>query len=152
MADCSVCVQWQIDLIPASMVLFAALLKNTTAVFIAKHCRVRHSINHWQLKGPEAILELLYLVCGYLPKWNHHPKVFISNDMGLNTTPIVIILTFDRYTCSQNGQKGQNEPVFPTRFQVPLGLFWVPYVTASLSFAIKTSMKMEPIQLNDCTI
>ena len=56
--------------------------------------------------------ELLYLVRGYIPKWNHHPEVFVSNDMGLNTIPIVIILTFD--TCSQNRQKVPNEQVFPT--------------------------------------
>jgi hypothetical protein len=36
--NCSVCVRWQIDLIPASMVLLAAHSKNATAVFIAKHC------------------------------------------------------------------------------------------------------------------
>jgi hypothetical protein len=38
--DCSVCVRWQIALIPAGTVLLAALSKNATTVFIATHC-------HW---------------------------------------------------------------------------------------------------------
>jgi len=69
--------------------------------------------------------------------------------MSLNTIPIIVILSIDKYTCSQNEQTGRKEPFFLTGFQVPFSLYLVPYVTSSS--AIKASMKMKLIQLGDRT-
>jgi len=93
MTDCSVCVQWQIDLIPANMVLLAALSKNATAVFIAKHC-ICIPIDSMNNARAVYLLILMTRFCtGY--KWSHYMSLLLNRELSFSS----LSLSGRKYLC-----------------------------------------------------